>query len=67
MTDRRAARAIIMAPAPPASTQSAVPSKDDPDVDERADAAANFKRAAGFDLETVNSRASYVELPRQTT
>ena len=25
--------------------------------------ASSFKKAAGFDLETVNSRQSYVELP----
>jgi len=30
--------------------------------DELESTASSFKRAAGFDLETVNSRQSYVEL-----
>ena len=32
--------------------------------DELENTAASFKKAAGFDLETVNSRQSYVELQR---
>lgn len=32
--------------------------------DELETTASSFKKAAGFDLETVNSRQSYVELPR---
>ena len=32
--------------------------------DELEITAASFKKAAGFDLETVNSRQSYVELQR---
>jgi hypothetical protein len=32
--------------------------------DELESTALNFKKAAGLDVETVNSRESYVELPR---
>jgi 2-polyprenyl-6-methoxyphenol hydroxylase-like FAD-dependent oxidoreductase len=35
--------------------------------DELESAASSFKKAAGFDIETVNSRDSYVELPQRVS